>query len=128
MAKKKTDETTDYSESQATEDGWVISLESEPQVVTATGTGANTEVVVRAGKYVAEKTFDSHLITAVAETKEQLLEAIAAQQASIDAAPQAAGTDRAVTTDSAGGEDGGGISSVLPETEVKLEPLEEVGA
>jgi len=128
MAKKKEAEAESYSESQAEEDGWTIALEQEPTVVSASGTGANTELTVSTGKFVAEKTLDGHLITAVGETKDALLAAIGEQQASIDAAPAQTGASLEATTDAAGGEDGGGLASVLPETAVKLEPLEEVSA
>jgi hypothetical protein len=73
-----------FTKAQAEENGWVIYHQQDPKAVTARGTGGNIEVLVSEGKYVAEKTVDDHLITAVGTTEDEVLEAIRSQQASID--------------------------------------------
>jgi hypothetical protein len=111
-----------FTKAQAEENGWVIYHQQDPKAVTARGTGGNVEVLVQEGKYVAEKTVDDHLITAIGTTEDEVLEAIRSQQASIDNGIRRAVPLRPVENDAAGN-DNEGLASVLPETKVDREQL-----
>ncbi len=126
MANTKTAGETEagkYTEAQLEADGWVITLAEEPRTVNAGGgraLGAHT-IVVEEGRWRAEKTVDDHLITAYADDKDGLLEAVRFQQASIDNAVKNSPTLPVLNDNAgdAGGEENVGIAGVLPELEVE---------
>lgn len=109
-----------FTEKQAEANGWRISHRAEPKVVKAAGPGATATLEVTEGKFIAEKTVDDHLITAVGTTEDELLEAIRQQQASIDNGIRRTVPLRPVENDEAGN-DNEGLASVLPETKVDRE-------
>ena len=116
-----------YSLKDAEKDGWRVSLKQDPRVISADGAGVRTELVVEEGKWLAEKTFDGHLITAFGRDEETLAAAIASQQASIDSAPGAAPVPGPIVlNDQAGGEENEGLGGVLPELQVKRDETGDV--
>lgn len=115
-----------FTEAQLEDNGWIVSHRAEPRTVKAGGTGGNVELLVEEGKFIAEKTVDDHLITAVGRDMDELLEAVRSQQASIDNGIRRSTPLLLVENDRAGDADGDenvGLAGVLPETAVDREQV-----
>jgi hypothetical protein len=132
MGKTKTAADTEsgkYTEAQAEEAGWKIQKVDDARAVKAGITGGGqAEVVVTDERWVAEKTYSDHLISASGHSLEHLLEQLRTQETSLESDSRNLPLALPVVNDNAGdaeGDENVGLAGVLPETAVDREAAAE---